>query len=727
MITRQPTSASAFALAMGFALGAGLASSPAQAAGGVFVVGTEAAPSVTTTDATAVFVVEGGRTQMHLRLELDLSASNQAGESLPIAWVVPLPAGSTFGQSSERLFANLAAATVPTWRTEVRANQCPSDEDDVLEDPFADPDPDATPPLPQGVIASYEPILAPATSIDALRATLEGLGYAILPGTESTLAPYVGPDRMVAIATFDARRGRNVLHPVAFDLGASAPELALRLTDTNAGLDANLQVYVLADERHVPSGWVHVVVNPIQVDWLGLGDNWQDAAGLAIAEDEANGQAFVTESFDSADAVSRAGLVDSRWNEARFNTLAASQVATELVQQGLYSCYGAPNGCQPRHPLVDDLLEEFLLPPGITIAQYFDCPTCYVDALIWRPAEFAEALRARIIDPGRAVADRLGRIGSVTRMYSRLGNGSVVSDPSFVARPGDDAISASRLAGALRRCGGDLVLSLPDGREVVAPRGGPWPEFVEEMPFAERIEQLTATGDGIALVDNREAINTLLSEHNADYGWPPQSGCSSCRSTGGRGGPGTWLLLTLIGLGARRRRWAGALVLLSACAGRQGSAERPKPTEPDAIAAELDRNERALADLGISIEAPGGGGGDVSVMSTPQPEPPATVPDESPESPPEPGPPPEPEPEPVAATDDDDEYEVEDADASPIREKRAPTRCERICDLSEATCELADHVCHLAEGHTDDPRYAEACTRAQQQCRVADDACRACE
>lgn len=727
----QPTSASALGLSLCLTLGVGLASTSAHAAGGVFVVGTEAAPSVTTTDATAVFVVEDARTQMHLRLELDLAASNQAGESLAVAWVVPLPSGSTFAQSSERLFANLSAATVPTWRTEVRASQCPSDEP---EDPFSDPDPDATPPLPPGIIASYEPILAPATSIDALRATLEGLGYAILPGTESTLAPYVGPDRMVAIVNFIARRGHNILHPIAFELGDRSPELAVRLTETTAGTNANLHVYMLADERQVPSGWVHVVPNLLQVDWLGLGNNWQDVAGLAVAEEEADGQAFVTEAFESSDVVSRGGLLDARWDETRFTSLAASQVATELVQQGLYTCYGAPNGCQPRHPLVDDLLEEFLLPAGITIAQYFDCPTCYVDALLWRPVEFADAFRERVVVPGRNAADRLSAAAFVTRMYTRIGNGAVVSDPKFTERPDDDPIRAARLAGALRRCSGDLVLSLPDRREVVAPRGGPWPQFVDEMPFAERVEQLTATGDGIVLVDNRETIDALLADHNAEYGWPPEGGCSSCRTTGGSG-PGPWLLLMLIGLGARRRGprigWAAALALLSACAGRRGGTARPKPTAPDAIAAELDRNERELANLGIDIGEPAAGG-DAGPTTTAEPEPPPTdAPDpvQTPTTPP-----PEPMPEP-----DDDDYadaeasapaEYEEQDSSSVREKRrerAPTRCDRICDLAEATCELADHVCRLAEDHEDDPRYAEACTRAERQCRVADEACRACE
>ncbi len=52
--------------------------------------------------------------------------------------------------------------------------------------------------------------------------------------------------------------------------------------------------------------------------------------------------------------------------------------------------------------------------------------------------------------------------------------------------------------------------------------------------------------------------------------------------------------------------------------------------------------------------------------------------------------------------------------------------CKVICNLKAATCDLEQKICALAERHRDEPRYAEVCGRAQNDCRVATAACDAC-
>lgn len=54
-------------------------------------------------------------------------------------------------------------------------------------------------------------------------------------------------------------------------------------------------------------------------------------------------------------------------------------------------------------------------------------------------------------------------------------------------------------------------------------------------------------------------------------------------------------------------------------------------------------------------------------------------------------------------------------------------QCERICSIAETICGLADSICALADDHTDDPRYAESCTRATADCEHANEACDACK
>lgn len=54
------------------------------------------------------------------------------------------------------------------------------------------------------------------------------------------------------------------------------------------------------------------------------------------------------------------------------------------------------------------------------------------------------------------------------------------------------------------------------------------------------------------------------------------------------------------------------------------------------------------------------------------------------------------------------------------------TRCERIAALSGRICQLRDRMCALASEHADEPRYAEACERAEQTCEQAQQAADGC-
>jgi hypothetical protein len=65
--------------------------------------------------------------------------------------------------------------------------------------------------------------------------------------------------------------------------------------------------------------------------------------------------------------------------------------------------------------------------------------------------------------------------------------------------------------------------------------------------------------------------------------------------------------------------------------------------------------------------------------------------------------------------------------ASSRSRRDTDTRCERVCRLAEATCELETQICELAARHPDEPRYAQACARADQQCEAASQACQRCE
>lgn len=53
-------------------------------------------------------------------------------------------------------------------------------------------------------------------------------------------------------------------------------------------------------------------------------------------------------------------------------------------------------------------------------------------------------------------------------------------------------------------------------------------------------------------------------------------------------------------------------------------------------------------------------------------------------------------------------------------------RCEQVCELATAICELESQICGLLPRHPGEARYQAACDRAGADCRLATEACHAC-
>ncbi len=162
------------------------------------------------------------------------------------------------------------------------------------------------------------------------------------------------------------------------------------------------------------------------------------------------------------------------------------------------------------------------------------------------------------------------------------------------------------------------------------------------------------------------------------------------------------------------------------------------------IEAELEHNDQALADAGIMIAmaSPVTVGNEAHEFSTdkgpndhsavgPEAGPEVSEPelsgDDDADWPPEPtASEPPPMSEPGRAYSEDFSSERRSRKSARAR-RETPTRCDRVCELAVATCELETQICELAQRHPDEPRYASACARAEQQCVAASQACQRCE
>lgn len=114
----------------------------------------------------------------------------------------------------------------------------------------------------------------------------------------------------------------------------------------------------------------------------------------------------------------------------------------------------------------------------------------------------------------------------LTRMYTTISPHEMTEDPEFHAAP--DLPEVPLMAAASRMCLGcddDSVVQLPDGREVYC-EGYGLPSFGDELPWAERIEQIPTNGAPIVEVDNAAHIDEVLAQWNAAHECMPSADSS---------------------------------------------------------------------------------------------------------------------------------------------------------------------------------------------------------
>jgi MYXO-CTERM domain-containing protein len=348
----------------------------------------------------------------------------------------------------------------------------------------------------------------------------------------------------------------------------------------------DIRVFVLANERAAPTNYQHVLVNPLKIDWLTRAMNYKEVISNAVDADMAGGRAFVTEYAGTSTAVSQFGIHSDLWDDQAFVGLDPVQTVNVLNDQGLANCLGEFD-CAWQHPLVFGLLLEFLPPPdGVEPLQFYADLGSFagdIDAVKWNMGmEFSAALLDRIIEPGLAAVDLLDTWPYLTRMYTTISPAEMMEDPIFHLNPDLEEVTNIRVADNYILCNGDSVVTLPDDREVYVPGAFTWPDIPGELWWEEEVQTIALKGAPMTLVNNTAAITKVLTEWNLTHGWPrvpgegtgnvPTGDYTSGASEGSSDGPplegesgcgcrsqdgvhGLWLLLGLLGLCPRRRRW----------------------------------------------------------------------------------------------------------------------------------------------------------------------------
>jgi MYXO-CTERM domain-containing protein len=325
-----------------------------------------------------------------------------------------------------------------------------------------------------------------------------------------------------------------------------------------------------------------VLVNPLKLDWFNNASNYKEVITMAVDAQQADGNAFVTEYAGSSNVISLAGVFDPSWDAAPIASLVASPVGLYdiLDQQNLMFCDTEWDlTCTTFHPLLQPILDQYVpVPEGVDPVNFWDCMECYdaqIDLNAWDAAAFAQAFDERIIKPGANAVDLVNSNPYLTRMYTTISPNEMNADPMFRENPNLPEVPFLQMANQTLHCDGSTTVALPDGREIYFPAGDPltWPEFQDEMPWDEDIDQegMAANSPLINLSDRTEEINDLLDEWNkgkgqgsgsdggseGDAGADDQLGAGGCACSVDDGKPvgGALFGLAMLGLlGFVRRR-----------------------------------------------------------------------------------------------------------------------------------------------------------------------------
>ena len=572
MLTRRSLTALALpALAAGALL---THAAPAEACGGTFCdVGPQGMP-VDQTGENIIFAYNGDSVEVHVQIAYDPDT-----EASKFSWIVPLTALPEFHVGSQILFDNVLNGTVPFYGFNTTPEFCgdngggggPPQDGGFDTSGASSGGGEETGGGPEIVlkqqVGAFEVTVLKSGDAAELMGWLAENGYQQPEGTEAIVQEYLNEGNL--FAAFKLVPGvEPVIHPVVFVYQGTLACVPIRLTRVAAVENMDIRVFFLGDARGIPTNYRHVLVNPLKIDWVNFAANYKEVVTAAVDAFAAEGNAFVTEYAGPSDVISQANLYSPAWSAKDFIGLPVTEVANTLMGQGLLWCSEWDWQCFFNHPLVEGLLANYVpVPAGVEPYDFWQCMSCYedqIDALAWGDGSaFANDFDVRVVEPGQRALSLLQSKPYVTRMYTTISPHEMMADPEFTENPNLPGVPAMRMAEKLRRCDGHAEYTLPDGRVVFVPNDGAWPDFPQEMPWEEEVDQMAMAGAPQILVTNTAQIDQSLADWNAankptydSLGGDSsgQDGDAGCGCTSGGGGGGLALLGLFSLLGLRRRR-----------------------------------------------------------------------------------------------------------------------------------------------------------------------------
>jgi MYXO-CTERM domain-containing protein len=510
----------------------------AEACGGNFC---DAGPTTMPVDQTGeniLFKIGPDTVEAHIQVQIDPDTTAEN-----FAWVIPVTALPEFAVGSQLLFDNMLAGSVPRYGVNNQTDFCGDDgsnstgfstggdEGDGAGDPSGDGDGDSGGPevVFQDTVGAFEIAVLDGGTVEGVMQWLGDNGYQQDPNAESILAEYLAEDFLFVALKLGVSEDIADIHPIVIKYTGTEPCVPIRLTRIAAAENMDIRTFFLGEARTVPTNYRHVLVNPLKLDWFNSASNYKEVISMAVDAQQADGNAFVTEYAGTSTVINLAGVYNQSWDSAPINALLDSPVGLYdvLASQNLMFCdIDWDQVCTTAHPLLQPLLDQYVpVPEGVDPVAFWDCMECYaglVDLAAWDAAAFAEAFDQRIVAPGLRATQLVNENPYLTRMYTTISPNEMNVDPMFRENPTLPEVPFTNMATQTLRCDGTTSVVLPDGREVLFSAGDPltWPEFQDEMPWDEDIDQegMANAAPLINLSDKTEEIDQLLQEWNEGKG-----------------------------------------------------------------------------------------------------------------------------------------------------------------------------------------------------------------
>ena len=414
----------------------------------------------------------------------------------------------------------------------------------------------------QGIVWPYATSVLTATDSGELITWLNDNGYDIPVGLDPLLAPYVASGQHFVALKLSKDRDTGDLSPLVMTYPGTTPSIPIQLTAVAAQPDMRLRVYVLGDERAVPTSYLHVQPNPIAINFWDGGRNYDDV--ISMAADEAGGQAFATD-FSGDPGNLGDSLVWADWD--------TEELATANTAYGFLVAVATRNF--PADDALLEVLDAHIAPiPGTDPVSVYNCPSCYETQLRAMPFDAvaaADDVEVFVVAPRVDAAVMLDRYPVLTRLSSSVSPSEMTVDPMFTFNPDMGTVSNVRTATLLTTCeSGQSTTDAPrtikysTGFTVnLPPQQALWDAGTDEFaflsdlyePYASVIEQTSESGQPVILLDNRgeqhddiDAFNDSVTGGGADGETLNAAGCGCNNGTM----PTSWMALFLL-LGLMRR------------------------------------------------------------------------------------------------------------------------------------------------------------------------------